>query len=133
MDDFVFDPTNYQMKPPRSVPQTPPTEAKAFIPDLSDDELRKLAREQLSKALQHIDAVAQPEMTRKLCAELMDRLDGRPAQAMTVDTTIKGAVEHIHNVELSAELLKEQIQRILKKPYVVIEQSQLRTISGNNV
>lgn len=78
MDEL--DPANYTMKPPRAAPQMVQGEAKAFVEGLSDDELRKLAREQLSKALQYVDAVTQPEMTRKLCAELMDRLDGRPAQ-----------------------------------------------------
>ena len=69
--------------------ETPITEAKTFIPDLSDDDLRKLAREKLSEALQAIDPATQPELTRKLCAEVKDRLDGKPAQQVTVDQTLR--------------------------------------------
>jgi len=90
MDDL--DPANYTMKPPKSAPQTPLAAPKAFIPDMSDDELRKLSREKLSEALQAVDAVTAPEMTRKLCAELMDRLDGKPAQIQTVDMSVRGAL-----------------------------------------
>jgi hypothetical protein len=78
---------NYEMK--RNAPRQSASEQKTFIKDMSDDDLRKLAREQLSKALQAVDAVSQPEMTRKLCAELMDRLDGKPGQAITMDATVR--------------------------------------------
>ena len=71
------------------VPDSAKPEGKTFIPDMTDDQLRKLAREKLSGALQAVDAVLQPELTRKLCAELMDRLDGKPAQAMTLDATMR--------------------------------------------
>lgn len=67
----------------------PRTAAKPFLPNLTDDELRSLAREKLSEALQAIDAVSEPEMTRKLCAEVKDRLEGKPAQAMTLDANMK--------------------------------------------
>lgn len=63
--------------------------ARSFIPDMTDDDLRKLAREKLSEALQSVDPVTQPAMTQKLCSELMDRLDGKPAQAMTLDATMR--------------------------------------------
>lgn len=81
-----------------------PTEArtasKDFIAELSDDQLRKLAREQLSMALQAVNPIHQPEMTRKLCAELLDRLDGKPGQAITMDAnvnvvTVNATVEFI--------------------------------------
>lgn len=42
-----------------------------------------------------------------------DRTQGKAAQAVKLE--VKGEVEHYHNIELSAELLKEQITRILKK------------------
>ena len=61
---------------------------KAFIAGMSDDELRSLAREKLSEALQFIDPATQPELTRKLCAEVKDRLDGRPAQQMVIDQNL---------------------------------------------
>ena len=66
-----------------------PSRVAAFIPDLSDDALRTLAREKLSEALQAIDPREQPELTRKLCAEVKDRLDGKPGQQITMDATLK--------------------------------------------
>lgn len=86
---YIPDPANYTMKANTQKPIAVVTEAKGFVADMTDDELRKLAREKLSKALQAIDAVNQPEMTRKLCAELMDRLDGKPGQAITMDATVR--------------------------------------------
>ncbi len=62
---------------------------KTFLPNLTDDELRTLAREKLSQALQAIDPTSQPELTRKLCAEVKDRLDGKPMQAMSLDATVR--------------------------------------------
>lgn len=61
----------------------------SFIPDMDNAGLRKLAREKLSMALQTISPEDQPEMTRKLCAELMDRLDGKPAQSVNIDATVR--------------------------------------------
>lgn len=118
-----LDPANYTMKPPRAAPQMAQGEAKVFIEGLGDDELRKMAREKLSELLQAMDAKTSPSLLLSVAREIMDRLDGKPTQAVKVDTTVKGAVLHLHNVELSAELLREQIGRMLKKPYVVIEQS----------
>lgn len=65
-----------------------------FTPvDLTDDELRTLAIKKLSIALQAIDPVLQPEMTRKLCAEVKDRLDGKPGQAVELTGRNGGAIE----------------------------------------
>ena len=72
--------------------QTGPVAVREFVPDLTDDELRKLAREKLSEALQAIDPQTQPELTRKLAAEVKDRLDGRPVQAVDVTQKI-GIIE----------------------------------------
>ncbi len=73
---------------PPSVTQSTPQEV-SFIPDMDDAQLRKLAREKLSRALQAISPTDQPEMTRKLCAELMDRIDGKPTQAVTMNADLK--------------------------------------------
>ncbi len=71
------------------IPQQMPLAApKAFVPDMSDDELIKLSREQLSKALQHVDAALQPEMTRKLCAEVYDRLIGKATQKVETKSLV---------------------------------------------
>lgn len=60
----------------------------SFIPDMDDAKLRKLTREKLSMALQAIDPLVHPEMTRKLCAEVMDRIDGKPGQAITMSANL---------------------------------------------
>lgn len=65
----------------------------SFIPNMSDDDLRKLARERLSEALQSVSAISQPEMTRKLCAELLDRLDGKPGQRIVVEQNDLSVIE----------------------------------------
>lgn len=78
-------PANYAMKGNRPKERQ---ETRVFLPDLTDDQLRKLAREKLSEALQAIDAVQQPELTRKLCAEVKDRLDGKPAQSLQLDANV---------------------------------------------
>lgn len=80
----------------------------AYLPDLTDDQLRKLAREKLSQALQAIDPTKQPELTRKLCAELMDRLDGKPGQSVTLDANIR-------TVTVNATI------RFADEPHMVIE------------
>lgn len=72
--------------------EQPHNKASVVIPDMSDDDLRKLAREKFSAALQAIDPKNQPELTRKLCAELMDRLDGKPAQSVQVDATVRQVI-----------------------------------------
>jgi hypothetical protein len=82
-----IDPTNYKMKENKRI-KLPVASKSMYRPNLTDDDLRKLAREKLSEALQVVDPASQPELTRKLCAELMDRLDGKPSQVIT---------QNIHN------------------------------------
>lgn len=89
MDDFIPDPVKSYKPKKLVVAKNTLKTTKGFIPDMDDAQLRKLAREKLSGALQAIDPLLQPELTRKLCAELMDRLDGKPAQAVTLDATVR--------------------------------------------
>lgn len=79
------------------------------VADLTDDQLRKLAREKLSQALQAIDPTNQPEMTRKLCAELMDRLDGKPAQMQTLDIHTKTEIVSISLTD--QQILKKYLEQ----------------------
>lgn len=51
----------------------------------------------------------------------LDRERGKPAQSQAIELKVKGEMAHTHNIELSSELLKEQLQRILKKSPVVID------------
>ena len=92
---MIPDPFKYEMKknPPKQAAEQEQKPAFQFVPNLSDDELRLLTREKLSAALQAIDPVAQPGMTKALCAEMKDRLDGKPAQAVELTGKNGGAVE----------------------------------------
>lgn len=87
------------------------TEAKAFIPDMDDDQLRKLAREKLSMALQAIDPVKQPELTKKLSAEVKDRLDGKPAQSITstVHSTVAMLVANVKTDDMLLARIKQDL------------------------
>ncbi len=84
MSSEFLDPThNFTPRQNPSKPIEPlvvQTKAGSFLPNLTDDELRTLAREKLSQALQAVDPVTQPELTRKIAAEVKDRLDGKPMQ-----------------------------------------------------
>ena len=42
-----------------------------------------------NEALQAIDPKSQPAMTRALCAEVKDRIDGKPGQAVTLDANLR--------------------------------------------
>jgi len=79
----IPDPTKYTMKGNKKTPAELSRPMPMYVPDLTDDELRKMAREKLSEALQMVNPLSHPELTRKLCAELMDRIDGKPAQVIT--------------------------------------------------
>lgn len=89
-----------------------------FIPDLDDQSLRKLAREKLSEALQAIDPRAEPELTRKLCAEVKDRLDGKPGQQITMDATLK-TVNVIANISFIPASRDNLIIDHVDKPQVI--------------
>ncbi len=56
------------------------TEIKPFVPDMSDDELRKLAREKLSAILQGMDHNTTPSLLLNVVREVMDRIEGKPMQ-----------------------------------------------------
>lgn len=86
-----------------------------FVPiDLTDDELRKLAIDKLSIALQAIDPVLQPEMTRKLAAEVKDRLDGKPGQQITMD-------QNLNVVTVNAQISFVKAQPVLDNNLITIE------------
>lgn len=87
------------------------TAAKEFIPNLDDDALRSLAREKLSMALQAIDPVKQPELTKKLSAEVKDRLDGKPAQSITstVNSTVAMLVANVKTDDALLARIKQDL------------------------
>lgn len=87
-----------------------------FVENLSDDELRLLAREKLSEALQAINPQEQPELTRKLVAEVKDRLDGKPGQQITVD-------QNLNVVTVNAQIQFVKAQPVIESNALVIENS----------
>ncbi len=108
MSEYIPDPVK-NFTPRQNPPKIPGGGIKPkFIRDLTDNELRKIAREKLSEAIQTVDAVEQPELTRRLCAELMDRLDGKPGQAITVDQTLRQIV-----VNANIEFIPARSEKVL--------------------
>lgn len=98
-----YDPLTGELLPKGTRATAPADSAHVFIPDMDDNQLRKLAREKLSQALQAIDPVAQPGMTKALCAEVKDRLDGKAVQAINQTSTVAMLVQ---SVQPDVELLK---------------------------
>ncbi len=80
----------------------------ATIPGLTDDDLRKLAREGLSTLLQSIDAKTSPSLFLSVVRETMDRLEGKPTQR------IEQKIEHTGKLA-SSELTNEQLIAALRK------------------
>lgn len=105
LDPLTGDPMPRRSVLPPSEPQTPPAAVKDFIPNLTLDELHTLSQERLSEAIQFVDPKKDPELCRKLYAEIKDRRDGRPKQSM--ELTGKDGEP------LSVRLLAAQ-QRLLK-------------------
>lgn len=110
-DPLTGDPLPKSSNGIQSLTNPSPTEPLS-IPSLDDkDGLRALATQAL------VEIIATAEKTPALVGairELLDRIDGKPVQAVTQDVTLNGAVAHVHT-DLSADLLKDQISRILKK------------------
>lgn len=77
-------------------------------PNLTDDELRLMAREKLSELLQSIDARAAPSLLLSVAREVMDRIEGKPTQR------IEQKIEHSGKMG-SAELTNEQLLLELRK------------------
>ena len=113
---MIPDPFKYEMKknPPKQVEEQEQKPAFQFVPNLSDDELRLLTREKLSAALQAIDPVEQPGMTKALCAEMKDRLDGKPGQQVTID-------QNLNVVTVNAQISFVKAQPIVESGTLVIE------------
>lgn len=76
-------------------------------PNLTDDELRAMAREKLSQLLQSIDAAKQPSLLLSVAREVMDRIEGKPTQR------IEQKVEHSSNLA-SSEMTNEQLIQQLR-------------------
>lgn len=118
MKEFIPDPTK-NFTPRQNTPSIPAGGIKpVIIPDLTDNELRKLAREKLSAAIQAVDAIDQPELTRRLCAELMDRLDGKPGQAITMDAKMQVVTVNA-NIEFIPVKRDKVIQGAVSNPQVI--------------
>ena len=90
-DEFIPDPLkSYNPKQPNVGAQTPLAAPKAFIPDLTDDQLRQMSREKLSELLQTMDSKTSPSLLLSVIRETMDRLDGKPTQSVNMKVENKG-------------------------------------------
>lgn len=88
------------------------------LPNLSDDDLRHLAREKLSALLQSLDPKTSPSLLLSAVREVMDRLNGKPRQQ--IDTTLKGEMVTTIQIVRFSDLPQD----------VVIEHNQLRTTNS---
>jgi len=104
MKTFVPDPANYTMKGNSQVKQVidmPVTR------NLSDDDLRTMAREKLSSLLQSIDPRTAPSLLLSVAREVMDRIEGKPTQR------IEQKIEHSGKLG-SSELTNDQLIAALR-------------------
>ncbi len=70
-------------------------DSNPFIPDMTDDDLRKLARERLSEVLQSVKGTSQPDLTIRAVNAVLDRLDGKPVANVKVDNTFQMLVSNV--------------------------------------
>lgn len=64
-------------------------EPSNFIPNMDKAQLASLALEKLSEALQAIDATLQPQLAKNISEAVLDRCEGKPGQAITLDANIR--------------------------------------------
>lgn len=88
-------------------PQTPPAAVKTLIKDMSKDDLRSLAIETISEALQSVNATLEPELAIKIANAALDRIDGKPGQAVTMVSTV--------NVNLIAQEMMDNGKREVRE------------------
>lgn len=84
-------------------------------PNMTDDELRLMAREKLSELLQSIDAAKQPSLLLTVAREVMDRIEGKPTQRIEqrVEHSSRGRVGEMSSNELDAQLRAAKVAGLL--------------------
>lgn len=87
--------------------QTPLAAPKDIIRGLTKEELRELALETISEALQSVNATVDPEMAIKIANAALDRIDGKPGQAVTMVSTV--------NVNLVAQEMMDNGKREVRE------------------
>lgn len=105
---YIPDPANYTMKGNIEPKPQPIPVVKPYIAELTDEQLRKLAREKLSEALQAVDASKERDLAIRLSNAVLDRVDGKPSQAiaMTVEDKGLGKLSDERLLRLEATLSK---------------------------
>lgn len=88
-----------------------------FIPDMTDDDLRKLARERLSEVLQCVKGSVQPDLAIRAVNAILDRLDGRPSQSVAMTVEDKG-ISKLSTERLLA--LEKELARMTGQDAIVI-------------
>jgi hypothetical protein len=92
----------------------PATTAKEYIKGLGMAELETIALEVLSEALQTVCPRREPELAMKIANATLDRTRGKPAQAVTVDTTLR-------QITVNAQVQFVRVQPALENSTVTIE------------
>lgn len=116
---FIPDPSNYTMKRnPMVRPQSQHIDPDSlFQKDMTDEDLKKLAKEKLSYLLQGVDAETSPSLLLSVCREIMDRIEGKPTQRIEqkVEHTSKLASTEMTNDQLIAALRKAEADGLLPR------------------
>lgn len=99
--------------------QQPATES---FPNLSDDDLRHLAREKLSTLLQSLDPKTSPSLLLSVARELLDRIEGKPTQRIVQDirTTRGQPVYDMTTEQLMLEIRKMREVKLLENGMIDI-------------
>lgn len=103
---YIPDPFNYTMK--RNPPKAG-QEVREIVAGLSHDEIRQMAWEKLSEALQAVDARRYPDTAVRLSNAVLDRLDGKPVANVNLNTTTM----LVANTKADASLLKRIRQELI--------------------
>jgi hypothetical protein len=116
--DGLFTAKESAIKPPPMKPVgTQPSVVTVITQsNLSDDDLRELAREKLSALLQYLDPIRSPSLLLSVAREIMDRLEGRPTQRIIQDirTTRNMPATDMTTEQLMLEVRKMQGVKLLE-------------------
>lgn len=107
----LIDPTKYEMKGNAQTTAQTSSTSSDYRPNLTDDELCLMAREKLSELLQGMDARTAPALLLSVAREVMDRIEGKPGQAITFDANLR-----VVNVNANIEFIQPARDKVIDGP-----------------
>lgn len=79
---------------------------------LSKEEARELAFNNICIALQSIDPSVEPELASRIAHQALDRIDGKPGQAVTVTSNVNINLVALEQMQLATDAINETIARL---------------------